>query len=772
MRNFLLKLVAFGAVLLVMQLAVAAMHPPELPEEIVILDQQLQAGVEVVYLGDSTLIHPEGEPTIPEILRELVPNYKIGDVAHPAYHLDLYERYVNYLVEYDSQVEAVIIPINMRSFSPEWDLRPSYQFEREKTILTYGPLISTIFYRAFDTFGLFDSPISQTDFLETTVFKGDKPVGEVAEFEELIGVSEAENETGPTDFAYYASLPSEDEVEALKGTLIYYYMYGLDPHHRKIRSMVATSRLLKENGIDPIFYITPINYQLGESHLGQTFREQVAENTTVIEQILGQEDVNVLNLVFDLEAYNFVDTEHLTENGKIYVAKALAAALEAPRPDRLTSTAVDDAPTPRVSSLGRAGQAGRASSPTPSPTATAPNAPATALITTTPTPLPTPTATPRSFAARQAGRLVSTEFWTTFEPAGNYVIDVYRLRYRTVDQNERVAEVEANLYVPRVAKPAEFPIFIYAPGTTGLGDQCAPLNEWSSGKNWGAYHSYMLEYTAQGFIGVLPNYQGLGDESRTHPYFIAELQARSLLDAARAAFNFFDESPPVEAEPMAAVVIAGYSSGGHAAFAAKDFVTTYAPELPLKGVIGHGPTTNIITLFKEDAVFSPYIVQAYRDFYGPDIVDPAQIFQDRWLPSFEADVMSRCVDNVFRYYSSSARQMYRSEFTEALFADRLPRLVPAFKAALEANQAGLAPAGVEIPVLILQGTADQVVTPPSQTQFAASLCELGNHVNYISYPAVSHPNIRRASFRDTINWIESAAGGNLPESSCASLAGP
>lgn len=763
MRYFFLKLIAFIAILLTLQAAVSAMRPPELPPEILALDQQLQAGVDTVYFGDSILIYPEGEPTIPEILRGLLPTHTIGDVAHPAYQLDLYERYVNYLVEHKSQVKTIIIPINMRSFSPEWDLRPTYQFEREKTILTYGPVLSSLFYRLFDTFGLFDSPISQAEFREATVFNGDQPVGKVAEFEELIGVSATRAETNPTDFAYYAGLPSEDEVEALKGTLVYYYMFNLDPNHRKIQSLQATSRLLTENGIKPIFYITPINYQLGEKYFGPTFRERLAENTAVVEQVLRQEDIGVLNLVFDLEAYNFVDTEHLTENGKTYVAEVLAAAIEPPQPDQLTSTTVDDAPTPGTFEPGV--------SATALPTTTSPPEPGS-------TPQPTPTATrvvpvtvtPRSLAGQQAGQLASTEFWTTFEPVGNYTIEVYHLRYKTVDQNERVTEVEASLYVPQVDDPTNFPILVYGPGTTGLSDKCAPLNEGASGGNWGAYHSYMLEYTAQGLIGVLPNYQGFDEPNQAHPYFIAEFQARALLDAARAAYNFFAESPQIAARPMEAVFFAGYSSGGHAAFAAKDFAASYAPELPLKGVIGHGPTTNIETLLKEDAIFSPYIVQAYRDFYGPEVVDPAAVFQDRWLANFEADVMTRCVDGIFNYYSPNARQMYRPEFVEALFTDHLQTVIPAFKAALKTNAAGLSRDGVDIPALILQGTADQIVTPPSQMQFATSLCELGNYVTYVSYPAVDHSNIRLASFRDTINWIESVANGDLPESNCASLA--
>jgi predicted esterase len=769
MRNFLLKLIAFITILLTIQAAVSAVYPPALPKEILELDQQLQAGVDTIYLGDSILIHPLGEPTLPEILRSLIPNHTIGSVAHPAYHLDLYERYINYLVKHNSQVKRVIIPINMRSFSPEWDLRPTYQFEREKTILTYGPWLSTIFYQPFATFGLFDSPISQVDFREATVFNGDQPVGQVAEFEELIGASATEAETDQDDFAYYDSLPSEDETEALKSTLIYYYMYNLNPHHRKLQSMKAISRLLKENDIKPIFYITPINYQFGEQYLGETFRQRLAENTAIIEQILRRKEIDVLNLVFDLEAYNFVDTEHLTENGKTYVAKVLAAAIEPPQPDRLTSAAVDDAPTPRISSIEQPDRPSQVSSPTPTLTPTASPSEPEATPRPTLTATRVVTATPRSLAARQAGQLSSAEFWNTFEPVGNYNIELYRLRYKTVDRNERVTEVEANLYVPQVDEPTNFPILVYGPGTTGLSDGCAVLNEWSSGSNWGAYHSYMLEYTSQGLIGILPNYQGFDVADQPHPYFIAEFQARALLDSAQAVYNFFDESDQVAARPMDAVFIAGYSSGGHAAFAAKDFAASYAPDLPLKGIIGHGPTTNIETLFKEDAVFSPYIVQAYRDFYGPEVVDPAAVFQERWVARFEADVMARCVDGLFSYYGHSARQMYRPEFMDALFSDRLQAVVPAFKAALEANAAGLSPDGVGIPVLILQGTADQIVTPPSQIQFATRLCRLGNHVTYLSYPAVSHPNIRRVSFRDTINWIESVANGNPTEASCASL---
>ncbi|MCB0214704.1 MAG: hypothetical protein KDJ52_35525, partial [Anaerolineae bacterium] len=81
MKGFFLKFVLFVSLLLTAQVAVSAMDPPELPDEILALDEQLQNGIDILYLGDSTLIYPTGEPTIPEILREMRTDYAIGDVA-------------------------------------------------------------------------------------------------------------------------------------------------------------------------------------------------------------------------------------------------------------------------------------------------------------------------------------------------------------------------------------------------------------------------------------------------------------------------------------------------------------------------------------------------------------------------------------------------------------------------------------------------------------------------------------------------------------------
>ncbi|MCB0197200.1 MAG: hypothetical protein KDJ65_34960, partial [Anaerolineae bacterium] len=147
MKTFFIKLLIFLVVVVVLQVTASAIYPPDLPAEIAQLDHYLYSGADVIYLGDSTLMYPLGEVTTGDILQEDLPDHTIGEVAHPAYNADLYRAYANYVTRFDIRPQTVIIPINLHAFSPEWDMRPTYQFETEKAVLTYGPLLSTLFYR-------------------------------------------------------------------------------------------------------------------------------------------------------------------------------------------------------------------------------------------------------------------------------------------------------------------------------------------------------------------------------------------------------------------------------------------------------------------------------------------------------------------------------------------------------------------------------------------------------------------------------------------------
>ena len=165
-------------------------------------------------------------------------------------------------------------------------------------------------------------------------------------------------------------------------------------------------------------------------------------------------------------------------------------------------------------------------------------------------------------------------------------------------------------------------MYAFGAGTTGLAEKCAPSKEYEYGDHpLGYYRAYLLAYASRGFIGILPDYLGFNDPSRTQAYFNARAEGRVLLDAVRATYAFFGEYPAT-VQPSGAVFTAGYSQGGHAAFSAADLRPSYAPELPLTGMIGYGATTNVERLLLEGPYYAPYIVQSYRAAY-PEF-DPAQ----------------------------------------------------------------------------------------------------------------------------------------------------
>jgi Secretory lipase len=363
----------------------------------------------------------------------------------------------------------------------------------------------------------------------------------------------------------------------------------------------------------------------------------------------------------------------------------------------------------------------------------------------------------------------------TFYPASNlidalYAVDIYRLTVQSTDELGAAISTQADLFIPRVNRETAFPLLGYAPGTTGLGDSCPPSQEYAVGRQWGDYRTHMLSYAGQGFIGLLPDGMSYTNPDRPHEYFIAELEAYTLLDAARAGYAFFTNAPAtVKARPRNALFFAGYSNGGHTAFAAKDFAAAYAPELPLSGVISHGATTNVEALLRESPIFTPYLIYAYRHFFGADVIGPEDVFLDKWLPSFDQDALTKCVDDLFVYYTNDPQGMYRPEFRRALFNGSLVDRYPVFKAVLDANYAGTF-GGFTIPVAFFQGTADYVVTPESQQNFARLLCSKEEPVTYVTLPAVQHVNTRQVSFKASMAWMRGIVNGQTPQNNCAQIA--
>lgn len=341
-----------------------------------------------------------------------------------------------------------------------------------------------------------------------------------------------------------------------------------------------------------------------------------------------------------------------------------------------------------------------------------------------------------------------------------YSIQEYQLQWNVSVEDGSMAPVMAQVYVPVTTTAGQkFPIIIYGAGTTGLADRCAPSREDLNRGNMGNFRNYMISEASQGYVVVMPNYEGFDNPRRNQHYFNKDNEARTMLSAVQA---LVDAGNSVEL-PLNTngIFLGGYSQGGHAAFSAVDYADTYVPNLKIAGVFGHGPTTDIVEYLKSNPNLVAYFVQSYSEYYPA--IDPKQILTPRWIGYLE-NAKKVCVDEGFGSNSTTVAEVYADPFETALKNNRLATDFPEMSQVFEENDAGTS--YIDVPTMIVQGSADTVVTPKAQDAFVDQLCQRGVPVDLKTYKGLSHFNTRQTSFHDTNAWIDAVVQGKPVTNSC------
>ncbi|MFO7850322.1 MAG: alpha/beta hydrolase [Spirochaetia bacterium] len=379
-----------------------------------------------------------------------------------------------------------------------------------------------------------------------------------------------------------------------------------------------------------------------------------------------------------------------------------------------------------------------------------------------------------------ASRLFSDENGEEL-PSADYGVDIYGIRFESTDLDGGVVEIFARLFVPRLDGKEPVPLYVFGAGTTGLTNSCRTSREHELGINWGLYRSHMLAHAGQGVIGVLPDYMHFSDSDRLQPYFIPDAEGRVMLDAVRASRAIFGDGPASQGEqkrqdaqgssqvhvpldtlepeaaevleelqPAEGALLAGFSQGGHAIFAAADIASEYAPEIEIAGLIGYGATTNIEQLFREFTVVAAPIIYTYSRHYGEEQFDPEKMLQERWLENLSTDVRRLCILGLQDYYPWNPKPLFTPKFYRALRNRELSGEFPDIHAVLQENSTGLT--GHKIPALILQGGDDVVINLEEQANFVGTLRDRGSDVRYIVYPGHKH-DTRQIGFSEAQEWM-------------------
>src|SRR5437016_8149173 len=356
---------------------------------------------------------------------------------------------------------------------------------------------------------------------------------------------------------------------------------------------------------------------------------------------------------------------------------------------------------------------------------------------------------PPSDLSRQPGALLrSGPLKDVILPAG---MRGWRILYATTVDDSTPATAVATVFAPTDPPAGPRPVITWEHGTTGLLQKCMPslLSAPSAGIP-GCDRIVMA-----GWVVVATDYS-FAEKDGPHPYLIGEGEARSALDAVRAARQMSGLTLDKR------MVAWGYSQGGHAALWTGIVGPRYAPDLEILGIAAIAPAANVKRILAMnvdvDKRFGPYLALSYSRFY-PDI-----IFDQALRP--EALDAAREIVNLCDFVPPEDLQ--RIEALAATFDG--PALATSSNKALQARlELNAANGLIKAPVVIAQGLSDIVVPPSATDAYVEERCSAGQQLEYWTFAGRDHLTIVQPSTpleELLIKWTTARFANEAPATGC------
>ena len=320
----------------------------------------------------------------------------------------------------------------------------------------------------------------------------------------------------------------------------------------------------------------------------------------------------------------------------------------------------------------------------------------------------------------------------------------------------------AQLFNPIGATPeGGFPLVVWAHGTTGIANSCAPSLSFASFSNEIAIGSLL----AEGYAVLAPDYEGFGTPG-IQPYYVRESHANSILAAIPAVHE-------IEGNELTAEwALAGHSLGGHVALSTAR--AEQDPAFPLQAVVALAPGTDLVPLSMrafeavdmeiaqgqlETAAERVFFINVNGGFVANALpfldptFDPAILFGDDVDDLLDIAVdeeicgeFANSVNNTLSVHLDSLGTLTdfgglrRDWFTE-----------PALVGLLE--QQALNDEAQSAPLLVVQGDADTQIPVAATTDFVNLQLSLGTDVTYELIPGATHSDVARSEFGVALEWL-------------------
>jgi hypothetical protein len=332
-----------------------------------------------------------------------------------------------------------------------------------------------------------------------------------------------------------------------------------------------------------------------------------------------------------------------------------------------------------------------------------------------------------------------------------------RVLYLSTDPNGTPIAVSGIVVVPEGAAPAGGrPVVAWAHGTSGVVPRCAPSLQPDANM---ANIPELASLLEAGAIVVATDYPGLGTPG-VHPYLVAESEGRAVLDSIRAGRAL------AGGDANTTATIYGHSQGGHSTLFAAELAPSYAPELDVVGAAAMAPPTNLGELLVDDegeaagVVLSGMAIYAWSHYY-PDT--PARaIVHAELMPSID-NLAQGCI------FTNAQNLVEAPDVVELRdrFLSTDPVNQPQWKPHFAENSPATAP--LPVPLLVAQGTADEIVRPSVTASYVSDQCSHAGDVEFRTYAGIGHFEVRTTAAPDVRDWLLDRIGGQPTTPNCASL---
>lgn len=179
--------------------------------------------------------------------------------------------------------------------------------------------------------------------------------------------------------------------------------------------------------------------------------------------------------------------------------------------------------------------------------------------------------------------VVKVEAYTSTN-LGSVAAESSILTYKMLGQSGQEVQATSLVFTPNTPPlVGGWPIVVWAHGTTGVADVCAP----SKAALADSTKDLISKLLAAGYVVVAPDYEGLGTPG-IHPFLNVKSEAFSITDAVVAARNYLSQRNLLTSKKWVTV---GHSQGGHAALGAAQYASR--AQLEYKGTVAVAPASNL-----------------------------------------------------------------------------------------------------------------------------------------------------------------------------------